>query len=144
VSDLPHEQEPSLEVQLPFLQTVLPDATLVPLVVGEVTDEEAAAVVHALWTDETLAVVSTDLSHYFDATTAARLDEQTARAVETLEGASLGQEQACGHAALRALLLVARARSLRVTRLALRVQEPNAPGALDEVIGFGTFALGDP
>jgi AmmeMemoRadiSam system protein B len=141
VSDVPHEQEPSLEVQLPFVQTILPDAQVVPLVVGELDDQEAAQVIDALWDDETLVVVSTDLSHYFDAATAQRLDEATARAVEALEALPIGEEQACGHAALRAVLLVARARGLRATRLDVR-HSGETSGDLGEVVGFGAFHIG--
>lgn len=141
VTDLPHEQEPSLEVQLPFLQTVAPTATIVPLIVGELEDRDAAEVIDALWDDVTLVVVSTDLSHYFDAATAGVLDESTARAIEALQPLPIGEEQACGHAALRALLLVARARSMRVTRLELR-HSGEGTGDMGEVIGLGAFALG--
>jgi AmmeMemoRadiSam system protein B len=137
VSDAPHEQEHSLEVELPFLQTVLPGATIVPLIVGDATDREAAEVLDALWDETTLAVVSTDLSEYYDATTAHRLDEATARAIEALEPETLGEDRACGHAALRALLVVARARGLRAARVRMA-----HPGAQDEVVGFGSFALG--
>ncbi len=140
VSDVPHEQEPSLEVQLPFVQTILPDAVVVPLVVGEVDDQEAAQVLDAIWDDETLVVVSTDLSQYFDAVTAQRLDEATARAVEALEALPIGEEQACGHAALRALLLVSRARGLRATRLDVR-HSGLASGDLSEVVGYGAFQV---
>jgi AmmeMemoRadiSam system protein B len=140
-NDLPHEQEPSLESQLPMLQTRLPAATIVPFVVGEIPDDEAAQVIDALWDDATLAVVSTDLSRYFDAATATRLDEITARAIERMDAAPIGEQQACGHAALRALLIVARARKLRAVRLELRTS--GTPGAEPEdVVGLGAFVLG--
>ena len=139
-NDLPHEQEPSLEAQLPFLQTRLPAATIVPLVVGDLPDEDCAQIIDALWDAATLAVVSTDLSRYFDASTAARLDEITARAIERLDPATLGEQQACGHAGLRALLRVARARHLRAVRLDLRTSA--ASGSDDEVVGHGSFAIG--
>lgn len=141
VGDLPHEQEPSLEAQLPFVQVLLPGRPIIPLLVGDLPDTDAATVVDALWDATTLAVVSTDLSHYFDATTAARLDEATASAVEHLEGLTIDEERACGHAALRALLLVARARRMRATRLELRQSGDGAPDA-EEVVGYGAFALG--
>jgi MEMO1 family protein len=141
VSDEPHDQEPSLEVQLPFVQTVLPDVTLVPLLVGEIEDAEAAEVVDSLWDAETLVVVSTDLSHYHDASAAMRLDEATARSIETLEAHAIGEEQACGHAALRALLGAAWARRLHAARLDLR-HSGERSGDLSEVVGFGAFVLG--
>jgi AmmeMemoRadiSam system protein B len=136
VGDGPHEQEHSLEVQLPFVQIVLPGATIVPLLVGEATEEEAAEVLEALWDDTTLAVISTDLSQYYDASTARRLDEATAGAVEALDPERIGEEQACGHAALRALLVVARERGMHATRI-----EMAHPGEQDEVVGFGSFVV---
>jgi AmmeMemoRadiSam system protein B len=137
VSDVPHEQEHSLEVQLPFVQTVVPSATIVPLIVGDATSAESAQVLAELWDEATLAVVSTDLSQYYDAATARRVDEQTARAVESLDREKIREEHACGHAALRALLAVAEARKLRAARLALA-----HAGEEDEVVGFGAFAVG--
>ncbi len=140
-SDLPHEQEPSLEAQLPFVQVRLPEALIVPLLVGELPDEQAAQLIDALWDAQTLVVVSTDLSRYFDRPTATRLDEVTARAIERLDPAPIGEQQACGHAALRGLLIVARARQLRVARLDLRTSA--APGLdADEVVGYGAFSIG--
>ncbi|MGH7295135.1 MAG: AmmeMemoRadiSam system protein B [Polyangiaceae bacterium] len=140
LSDEPHEQEPSLEVQLPFVQTLLPGVTIVPLVVGEGDDGEAAEVLASLWDDASLLVVSTDLSHYHDASTAERLDLATARAIDALDAAKIQEDQACGHAALRALLVVARSRALRATRLELR-HSGETSGDLGEVIGFGSFAF---
>jgi len=94
VSDVPHEQEPSLEVQLPFVQVVLGDMPVIPLLVGELPDAEAGVVVGALWDDTTLVVVSTDLSHYFDAPTARGMDESTALAIEALDASAIAEENA--------------------------------------------------
>jgi len=141
VSDLPHEQEASLEVQLPFMQLLLPEATLVPLVFGEIEDQDGAQVVDALWDDQTLAVVSTELSRYYDAATARRIDDATARAIESLEPMPIGEGEACGFAALRAVLLVARARGYRVSRVELR-HGGEAPGDASEVVGLGAFTMG--
>jgi AmmeMemoRadiSam system protein B len=137
VSDVPHDQEHSLEVQLPFLQQVAPSATIVPLIVGDATTEEAAEVLEALWDDATLAVVSADLSEYYDAQTAERVDERTAHAVEALDRARVDPEQVCGHTALRALLTLAQARRLHAVRLALV-----HAGDQNEVFGYGSFAVG--
>ncbi len=138
VSDVPHEQEHSLEVQLPFLQTVLPSATIVPLVVGDATAEEAAEVLDAIWDETTLAVASVDLSQYHDAETAMKLDENTAQAVESLDRSRIVDAEVCGYAALTAMMAVAQARGLRAVRLALV-----HAGGQDEVVGYGSFAMGD-
>jgi AmmeMemoRadiSam system protein B len=141
VSDVPHEQEPSLEVQLPFVQAVLGDKPVVPLLVGDLPDAEASEVVSALWDDRTLVVVSTDMSHYFDASTARGMDEATAMAIEALDAKAIAEEHACGHAALRALLLVARDRRLRASRIDVR-NSGETTGELDEVVGYGAFIIG--
>ncbi len=141
VTDVPHEQEPSLEVQLPFVQALLAGKPVVPLLVGELPDAEASEVVSALWDDGTLVVVSTDMSHYFDTPTARGLDESTALAIEALDAGAIAEEQACGHAALRALLLVARERRLRAARLDVR-HSGEATGEMDEVVGYGAFVIG--
>ena len=60
-----HAQEHALEVQLPFLQSVLPDFTLVPLLVGDAAAEQVAEALETVWGGpETLIVISSDLSHY--------------------------------------------------------------------------------
>src|ERR1017187_4996713 len=84
--DAAHAQEHSLEVQLPFLQCILGDFTLVPLAVGAATPEEISQVLDALWdVPETRFVISSDLSHYQDFQTARRLDRATAEAIEALK-----------------------------------------------------------
>ena len=72
--DEPHRREHGIEVELPFLQTVLGDFGLVPLVTGQATVDQVAEILDALWDDDTLVVVSSDLSHFHDYTTAARLE----------------------------------------------------------------------
>jgi len=140
VSDVPHEQELSVEMQLPFAQVVLGGPAIVPLVVGEGGDEAAAEVMQMLWDDATLAVVSTDLSRYHDAATARRLDQATARAIESLDHDAIGEQQACGEAALRALLRAARSLGLSATSVEV-CHSGDASGEQDEVVGFGAFAF---
>ena len=80
--DRPHALEHSLEVQLPFLQAALGDFSLVPLVVGQASDAEVAEVLERLWGgDETLLVISSDLSHYYDYEAAKRMDAEACRAI---------------------------------------------------------------
>ena len=67
VDDGAHALEHSLEVQLPFLQTVLHHFTLIPVVVGDAIVGDVARLIDTLWAgEETLIVVSTDLSHFHD------------------------------------------------------------------------------
>jgi MEMO1 family protein len=91
ITDLPHVREHSLEVQLPFLQQVLSEVEIVPLLVGDARPEHVAAVLALLWGgEETMIVVSSDLSHYHDTDTARRRDAATADAIERGDGSRLG------------------------------------------------------
>jgi AmmeMemoRadiSam system protein B len=140
-SDEPHAGEHSLEVELPFVHEVLGDVPIVPIVVGDVTDTAAAEVLERVWGGpETVVVVSSDLSHYYPYSTARRLDQRTALAIEHLSPADIGEEQACGRVAIRALLMVAGARNLRARTLDLRNSGDTA-GRREQVVGYGAFTL---
>lgn len=140
-SDGPHAEEHSLELQLPFLQRVLRRFALVPLVVGEASAEAVAEVIERLWGgDETLLVVSSDLSHYHDYASARRLDEATCAAIEALDPAALGEHAACGRAPLRGLLRAARAHGLHAHTLDLRSSGDTA-GDRARVVGYGAWAF---
>ncbi len=140
-----HAHEHCLEVQLPFLQVVLPDFLLLPLVVGRVEAASVAAVIESLWTgSDTLIVVSSDLSHYLDYDTARRRDRHTCAAIEALDGGHIDQHDACGASPLRGLLHWARAHRLRVETLDLRNSGDTA-GDRSRVVGYGAWRFtGDP
>ena len=135
-----HAQEHSLEVQLPFLQSVLGRFRLVPLVVGNATTAEVAEVLDALWGgEETLVVVSSDLSHYLDYRSARAADGETARAISALEP-TLNHEQACGATAINGLIELARRRGMKVEQIDLRNSGDTA-GDRSRVVGYGAFAF---
>jgi hypothetical protein len=141
--DAAHEREHSLEVELPFLQRALGAFTLVPLVVGDASDEEVGAVVDLLWGGpETLFVISSDLSHYYDYATAQALDRRTARAIEQLRPQDIGAEQACGRVPIRGWLWAAGKRGLRAVTADLRNSGDTA-GPRDRVVGYGAFLFTD-
>jgi AmmeMemoRadiSam system protein B len=142
VDDLAHADEHSLEVHVPFLQTVLGDGfTLVPLVVGHASPHHVAALLDDLWGgDETLVVVSTDLSHYHDHATATDLDRATAARIVTRDYEGIGDHDACGAYPLRGLLFAATQRGLDVELLDLRNSGDTA-GPPDRVVGYGAFAV---
>ncbi len=139
--DMPFEGEHCLEVQLPFLQTVLAEFKLVPLLVSEASGEQVAEVLERLWGgDETLIVVSSDLSHYLDYGTARSLDEETSRAIEELRPDDIGYDQACGRNPLNGLLLEAQRHGLRAQTLDLRNSGDTA-GPRTQVVGYGAYVF---
>jgi len=141
VLDGPHATEHSLEVHLPFLQEVLGDFWLLPIVVGDASAAEVGEVLERLWGGpETLIVISSDLSHYHGYQTARDMDATTSRAIETLRFEDLGFEDACGRVPVSGLLYVARRRGLSVRTLDLRNSGDTA-GPRDQVVGYGAYAV---
>jgi hypothetical protein len=139
IRDDAHEPEHSLEVQLPFLQTVLEDFAIVPLVVGAATYDEVRAVLERLWGGpETLILISSDLSHYHDYARARRLDADTAAAILALDADAIGEERACGRIAIGGLLKLAQAKGLTPTSVDLRNSGDTA-GPRSHVVGYGSF-----
>lgn len=140
VSDIAHRDEHSLEVELPFLQVVLGEFHLVPLVVGRAAPETVAAVVDAAWGGpETLIVVSSDLSHYLGYAQAQRADAATCRAILD-KATSLSGEQACGAHAINGLMQASHACGLMVNEVA-RCNSGDTSGDKHRVVGYGAFVL---
>ena len=133
--------EHSLEVQIPFLQHVLDDFAIVPVLVGDARPGEVTRVMRMLWGGpETLILISSDLSHFHEYEDARRIDGGTATLVELLQPERIDDERACGHLALGAALGRARALDMRVTALDIRNSGDTA-GGRDRVVGYGAFAM---
>jgi AmmeMemoRadiSam system protein B len=138
-----HAGEHCLEVQLPFLQKILHDFSLVPVLVGEATVEEVAEVIGLLWgASETLVIISSDLSHYQDYETATQLDQATSRVIESLAFEDITHHDACGSIPIAGLLLYARRHNLQMETIDLRNSADTA-GPRDRVVGYGAYILTD-
>lgn len=141
VSDMAHRDEHSLEVQLPFLQLVLENFSLIPLVVGDAERHDVAEVIERLWGDEhTLIVISTDLSHYHEYNEARRMDRLTSDAIEHLKPDLISYEDACGRNGLKGMMTVAEQKHLHATILDLRNSGDTA-GSKDRVVGYGAYVF---
>lgn len=140
IDDLPHRQEHALEVQLPFVQEVLGDVPVLPIVVGHVHPHDVARALDAIWDERTLVIVSSDLSHYLPRRIAERTDAETRDAIEALAPERFEENSACGRLPIAGLLELAKKRGLEVTTLDLRTSGDTA-GTGDEVVGYGAFAL---
>ena len=140
VLDEAHRQEHSLEVQLPFLQTVLHDFKLIPVLVGGAAAAEVAAVVDAIANEPgTLVVISSDLSHFLTYEEAQQIDSKTCDYIlhkaTTLRGA-----QACGAAAINGLMASRWAQDLEVYLLRA-CNSGDTAGQRDRVVGYAAFVL---
>ena len=135
-----HAAEHSLEVQLPFLAVVLPGASVVPLAVGWVSPERAAEAIRPfLSREDTLVVISSDLSHYLPQVEARRVDDATIERILTLR-ADIGHEEACGATGVDALLLAAAEQGLS-PRLLGAATSADTIGTPDRVVGYAAVGF---
>ncbi len=140
VSAAAHALEHSLEVHLPFLQTVLPQATVLPVAVGRAAPEVVAEALDAWWGGpETVVVVSSDLSHYLPHEQAVRQDAATVDQLLALDG-PVTHDQACGATPLNGLLHTARRRGM-TTRLLARCTSGDTAGDRRRVVGYAALAF---
>lgn len=153
-----HRREHSLEMQLPFLRRLLPDVPIVPLLMGYQTGDTIRALADVLagaaTTRRLLLVASSDLSHYFDAATADRLDAHVRDAVaafdtdgllarfEEVPEAERGRYVACGGGPMIAVMLAARARGARHGRVLRYMHSGQVSGDNTGVVGYLAAALG--
>jgi len=135
-----HAFEHSLEVHLPFLQRKLNQFTLVPFAVGQARPAMVAEVLDLLWGgEETLILISSDLSHYHAYETARQIDAETADAIIRMES-TISHEQACGATPINGLLACAEKHPLKPKLIDLRNSGDTA-GPHDQVVGYGAFAF---
>jgi len=137
--DEAHALEHSLEVQLPFLQTVLGSFKLVPIVVGDASAKDVSTILDKLWgSEETLIVISSDLSHYHDYETARQMDARTSHAIETMDTTAIQYDDACGRNPVNGLLQLACQRNMHVVTIDCRNSGDTA-GSKDQVVGYGAY-----
>ena len=147
-----HDREHSLEMQLPFLQEVLPDVPIVPLLLGyqerPTIEALAEALVEACAGLSPLLVASTDLSHFFDAARAAALDQVVVDHVARFDAAGLlaeyegyslndrGRYVACGGGAAIAVMLAAARLGADRARVLRRADSGDVSGDKTAVVGY--------
>lgn len=140
VSDEAHALEHSLEVHLPFLQTVLGEFSLIPFAVGSATPEQVAEVLERVWGgEETLIVISSDLSHFLPHDLAKQIDGETVNRILSLRP-GLNHEQACGATPVNGLLVYAAKHGLAVEALDVRNSGDTA-GDKSRVVGYASIAF---
>ena len=153
-----HRREHSLEMQLPFLRRVHPSLPIVPVLIGfqnrATIDALADAVARAFAGRRALLVASTDLSHYFDAQTAATLDARVQRCVNDFDADALldlfeqypeherGRYVACGGGAAIAVMKAARALGATDGRVLHYAHSGQVSGDYDGVVGYMAAAFG--
>lgn len=146
------EQEHSLEIELPFLQTVLSKPfLLVPIMVRShsphILQTLGKALAHIAQQKSTLLVASTDLSHFYPAEMASNLDHAVLHHIEQLDPDALlrgddnGSAQACGAGALAAILWAVKALANAETRIIQYTHSGHVTGDQHSVVGYGAAAI---
>lgn len=136
-----HEQEHSLEVQFPFLQVVLPDVPVVPLLVGRTSPAEVASLVEtALDSQGTILLISSDLSHFLPDAQARDIDQRTIDAICNLEPEALDSAAACGALPIAGLLMYARQRGLQ-PQVLHQCNSGDFNGDRRRVVGYASLAF---
>jgi AmmeMemoRadiSam system protein B len=150
--DPAHAREHSLEMQLPFIRRLLPDARIIPLVMGWQTPATAVALGDALATvlrgRRAVIVASSDLSHYKDATTAAALDSVVIEQVRRFDPERLQDvldaqpEHACGGGPMVAAMRAARALGAAEGFALKYADSGDVSGDKSAVVGYLAAAFG--
>lgn len=134
-------QEHGIETQLPFIRRFLPQAAILPVVVGNARRAELAAVMERFaGAPDTLTIVSCDLSHYHSLAEAQQLDDATCLLVEQFRADRLAAGNACGWRSLAALLDLARRRGWRITRLDQKTSA-DSTGDVERVVGYAAWGF---
>lgn len=153
-----HAREHSLEMQLPFLGRLLPGVPIVPLLMGHQSrhtiERLAQALADGLASRRALLVASTDLSHYFDATTAAKLDGEVCASIEAFNPEQLmdlfaryspgerGRYVGCGIGPAISVMMAARTLGAREARILRYGHSGEVSGDFGGVVGYVAAVMG--
>lgn len=143
VSDLAHEKEHCLEVQLPFIQEIFGESApkLVPLLVGESSHQQIMAILNDFCKEpEGLVLISSDLSHFETYEDATVHDKRTAQDILTMNWSNIQGEDACGAKPLNGFLNWCGLHRAQIFQIDVRNSGDTA-GSRDQVVGYGSFAV---
>lgn len=138
--DEAHKDEHCIEVHLPFLQNCLNDFTLIPIIVGDTSPQQVSNVIELLWNDETLILISSDLSHFHTYEYAKQVDQNTSESIVNMQMEQIGPKQACGCRPLNGLLNYAKQHNFSVKILDVKNSGDTA-GDKERVVGYGAYAI---
>ncbi|WP_457640723.1 AmmeMemoRadiSam system protein B [Persephonella sp.] len=140
LNTLPHIKEHSLEVQVPFLQMVLEDFSIIPVVYGHIDYKAIKRVMEFIKGDKdnVVVVISSDLSHYYPDDIAKNIDKYCNLAVETLNPEFLNECEACGKVGLEAIINFAKEKGWKSKVLDYKTSGDTA-GDRSAVVGYGSY-----
>ncbi|HPC31189.1 MAG TPA: AmmeMemoRadiSam system protein B, partial [Candidatus Paceibacterota bacterium] len=136
-----HELEHSLEVELPFLQTIFKDFVIFPLIAGDLEAEEGKKILASILDEESLLVVSSDLSHYLPFNEALKQDKVTLDAILDLDlERFLDYGEACGKIPISFLISLAKEKNW-LPKLLKAANSGETQGGKDQVVGYASVVF---
>ncbi len=136
-----HEPEHSLEVQLPFLQTIFKDFVIFPLIAGDLEAEEGKKILASILDEESLLVISSDLSHYLPFNEAQKQDKVTLDAILDLDlERFLNYGEACGKIPISFLIALAKEKNW-LPKLLKAANSGETQGGKDQVVGYASVVF---
>ena len=138
--DTPETWEHSVEVQVPFLQKVLKNFQILPVVIGKVDPAQVAKALAERIDDKTIVVASSDLSHYHTYQDAKRLDDRCVKAICDIDIDAMAKQEACGELPILTLLHLARQKGWKAQLLDYR-NSGDVTGEKDRVVGYAAVAF---
>ena len=145
-----HRQEHAVEVQIPFLQTVLKDFKIVPIVMGDqgrVFIEDLTGQISKATDDKTVIVASSDLSHFYTKQKAFELDSVVAKHISNFDFEKLQDDldhrkcEACGGGPIVVLMKAAALLDKKKSMLLNRSDSGDVSGDYSEVVGYLSAAI---
>jgi len=136
-----HEPEHCLEVEIPFLQVVLKEFKIIPFLTGELNIKTMARVLESLVDEETLILVSSDLSHYYSYEEAQKLDKVTIDAILDNDIKRLEEfGEACGKTGIEILLKIAKNKHWQ-PKLLKALNSGDITGDKSQVVGYTSIVF---
>lgn len=139
INNLAFQYEHSLEVQLPFLQTILPSFKILPILINDnVFAEKLTQFLFSIFDSQTIIIISSDLSHYYPLELAEKIDSNCHKAILQLNIEEIKHIEACGQAGILAVALLARKMNWQ-THLVQYQTSYNETGDSSNVVGYGAY-----
>jgi len=133
-------EEHSVEVQVPFIQKILPNVKIIPILAGHSIEKITEIIQHYWKNPENAFVISSDLSHFQESKIAKKIDNITAEMIETKEIEKFNHEQACGAIGVCALTSFAKNKGYSLVRVGM-VNSGDITGDESRVVGYGSWIL---
>ena len=136
-----HINEHCLEVQIPFLQTILENFEIMPLVIGDISPKEISKKIINILDENTLLIISSDLSHFHDYDTATHLDQNTIQAIQNLDYNKMEKDgDACGKTPILTIIDIAQKLKWKCKLLNYK-NSGDVTHEKSQVVGYASFAF---